>query len=69
MRCTTVTGSSAAGEGVYRDADTPYTFTIGPKGATIADFRGRTFYTTEYVDPPEQWPPHALPLTDESAAP
>ena len=57
-----------AGEGVYRDANTPYTFTIGPEGATIADFRGHTFYATEYSETPDEWPPHALPLTDEAAA-
>jgi|HubBroStandDraft_5_1064220.scaffolds.fasta_scaffold102934_2 hypothetical protein len=58
-----------AGEGVYRSGDTPYTFTVGPQGATIADFRGHTWYTTEYADPPEEWPPHALPLARESARP
>ncbi len=51
-----------AGEGVYRGAGTPYSFWAGPEGATIADFRGHTFYRTEYVDPPEKWPPHRLPL-------
>jgi hypothetical protein len=51
-----------AGEGVYRSAGSPYSFWTGPEGATIADFRGRTFYTTEYVDPPEKWPDHKLPL-------
>ncbi|MDA8044372.1 MAG: hypothetical protein M0Z30_03905 [Actinomycetota bacterium] len=52
-----------AGEGVYRSAGTPYSFWAGPEGATIADFRGHTFYRTDYVDPPEKWPPHKFPLT------
>lgn len=47
-----------AGEGVYRAAGTPYTFTIGPEGAVIADFRAHTYYRTDYVDPPEKWPSH-----------
>jgi quercetin dioxygenase-like cupin family protein len=53
-----------AGQGVYRGAGTPYSFWAGPEGATIADFRAHTFYRTEYVDPPEKWPPHRLPLAD-----
>ena len=40
----------------------------GGIGATIADFRGHTFYATEYSETPDEWPPHALPLTDEAAA-
>jgi hypothetical protein len=51
-----------AGEGVYRSAGTPYSFWAGPEGASIADFRAHTFYKTDYVDPPEKWPPHKLPL-------
>jgi hypothetical protein len=51
-----------AGEGVYRAAGTPYSYWTGPEGATIADFRGHTFYRTEYTDPAEQWPAHKLPL-------
>jgi hypothetical protein len=48
------------GQGVYRAAGTPYSFWAGPDGATIADFRAHTFYTTEYDDPPEKFPPHRL---------
>jgi hypothetical protein len=51
-----------SGEGVYRSAGTPYSFWTGPEGASIADFRAHTFYKTDYVDPPEKWPPHKLPL-------
>lgn len=54
-----------AGEGVYRAANTPYTFWVGPEGATIADFRAHTFYRTEYVHPADKWPPHKLPLEAE----
>ena len=48
------------GQGVYRTAGTPYSFWAGPDGATIADFRAHTFYTTEYDDRPEDFPPHRL---------
>jgi len=58
-----------AGEGVYRGGNAPYTFTVGPEGATIADFRGHTFYTTEYADPPAAWPAHAVPRSDAAGAP
>jgi quercetin dioxygenase-like cupin family protein len=47
-----------AGEGVFREAGSLYTFWAGPEGATIADFRAHTFYRTEYMDPPEKWPAH-----------
>jgi hypothetical protein len=53
------------GEGVFRTAGAPYTFTVGPRGATIADFRAKTFYSTEYIDPPEKWPPHKIPLAED----
>jgi hypothetical protein len=56
-----------AGEGVYRGGGAPYTFTVGAEGATIADFRGCTFYTTRYVDPPEQWPTHGVPREREES--
>jgi quercetin dioxygenase-like cupin family protein len=46
------------GAGVYRKAGTPYTFTAGPEGAVIADFRAQTFYGTTWVDDPTDWPPH-----------
>jgi hypothetical protein len=46
------------GGGVYRSAGTPYTLTIGPKGAVVADFRAHTYYRTEYLDAPEDWVPH-----------
>jgi hypothetical protein len=55
-----------AGQGVYRNAGTPYTFWAGPQGATIADFRAHTYYRTEYVDPPEQWPAHKIPLAENA---
>ncbi|HEY2564929.1 MAG TPA: hypothetical protein VGI44_14535 [Acidimicrobiales bacterium] len=48
------------GQGVFRTAGTPYSFWAGPEGATIADFRAHTFYTTEYQDPPDKFPPHRL---------
>jgi hypothetical protein len=48
------------GQGVFRAAGTPYSFWAGPEGATIADFRAHTFYTTEYQDPPDKFPPHRL---------
>lgn len=51
-----------AGQGVFRTAGTPYSFWAGPEGATIADFRAHTFYRTEYIDPPDKWPPHKIPL-------
>lgn len=51
-----------AGQGVYRSAGSLYSFWAGPDGATIADFRGHTYYRTEYADPPEEWPPHKIPL-------
>ncbi len=54
-----------AGEGVFRNAGTPYSFWAGPEGATVADFRAHTFYRTEYIDPPDKWPPHRLPLTPD----
>ena len=56
-----------AGEGVFRKAGTQYTFWAGPEGATIADFRAHTFYTTEYKDPPEAWPPHKIPFAANEA--
>jgi hypothetical protein len=56
------------GEGVYRTAGTPYSFWAGPEGATLADFRAHTFYRTEYVDPPELWPDHKLPLQPSGLA-
>jgi hypothetical protein len=46
------------GGGVYRAAGTPYTYTVGPKGATVADFRAHTWYRTAYVDEPADWPDH-----------
>jgi hypothetical protein len=46
------------GAGVYRRAGTPYTFTAGPHGAVIADFRAHTFYGTTWLDDPADWPPH-----------
>jgi hypothetical protein len=55
-----------AGQGVYRTANTPYSFWAGPEGATIADFRAHTFYTTRWAAPPEEWPPHKLPLRDDA---
>jgi hypothetical protein len=45
------------GQGVYRAAGTQYSFWAGPDGATIADFRAHTFYTTEHEDAPEEFPP------------
>ena len=46
------------GGGVFRKAGTPYTFTAGPEGAVIADFRAHTFYSTEWLDDPATWPEH-----------
>ena len=46
------------GGGVYRAAGTPYTYTVGPDGATVADFRAHTWYRTDYVDDPADWPDH-----------
>jgi hypothetical protein len=46
------------GGGVYRSGGVPYSFYAGPEGATIADFRARTWYTTEYLDDPAEWPAH-----------
>jgi hypothetical protein len=46
------------GGGVFRKAGTPYTFTAGPEGAVIADFRAHTFYDTTWLDDPTTWPPH-----------
>jgi hypothetical protein len=46
------------GGGVFRKAGTPYTFMAGPEGAVIADFRAHTFYTTEWLDDPADWPAH-----------
>ena len=46
------------GGGVYRSAGAPYTYTAGPEGATIADFRGRTWYRTVYTEDPSAWVPH-----------
>ena len=60
------------GEGVHRSGHTPYTpytFTVGPRVETIADLHGHAGAAIEYVDPPEQWSPHALPLSDETVAP
>ena len=42
-----------AGEEKYRSAGTPYSFWAGTEGATLADFRKRTFYRTDYVDTPD----------------
>jgi hypothetical protein len=46
------------GGGVYRSGGVPYSFYAGPEGATIADFRAKTWYTTEYLDDPSEWPSH-----------
>ena len=46
------------GAGVYRKAGTPYTFTAGPEGAVIADFRAHTHYSTDWLDDPADWPEH-----------
>jgi hypothetical protein len=46
------------GGGVYRKAGTPYTFTAGPEGAVIADFRAHSLYGTTWLDDPASWPPH-----------
>jgi quercetin dioxygenase-like cupin family protein len=47
-----------AGGGVFRPAGAVYTYQVGPEGATIADIRAHTFYSTTWADPPDQWPPH-----------
>ena len=36
----------SAGAGVYRPAGAVYTYSAGPNGATIADFRAHTYYRT-----------------------
>jgi hypothetical protein len=46
------------GQGVFRTAGSLYSYWAGPEGATIADFRARTFYRTEYDEPPDKWPAH-----------
>ena len=46
------------GGGVFRKAGTPYTFTAGPEGAVIADFRAHSFYGTTWLDDPATWPAH-----------
>jgi hypothetical protein len=46
------------GGGVFRKSGTPYTFTAGPDGAVIADFRAHTFYCTTWLDDPATWPAH-----------
>lgn len=47
------------GEGVFRPAGAVYTYTAGPQGAVVADFRAHTYYRTEWVDDPADFPPHA----------
>ena len=51
------------GGGVFRKAGTPYTFTAGPEGAVIADFRAHTYYSTEWLDDPSTWPAHNDPVS------
>ena len=46
------------GGGVFRKAGTVYTYYAGPEGAVVADFRAHTFYRTEWVDDPANFPPH-----------
>jgi quercetin dioxygenase-like cupin family protein len=49
-----------AGAGVFRPAGTVYTYTAGPQGAVIADFRAHTYYRTTWSDEPADWPPHKV---------
>jgi quercetin dioxygenase-like cupin family protein len=49
-----------AGGGVYRPAGAVYSYTAGPEGATIADFRAHTSYRTRWADDPADWPKHKV---------
>ena len=42
------------GGGVYRPAGAPYTYRVGPAGATIIDVRAHTYYSTTWLDDPKR---------------
>lgn len=46
------------GGGVFRPAGAPYTYKVGPGGATILDIRAHSYYTTNWLDDPADWPAH-----------